>query len=219
MVECDCVSRLCLRMSQGRARECCGLSLRPSLRLSCQKNLSLGWRDWQDHARAVVSSSPLFATTSSLPLPPVSYSTAGFKGKSSRERAKASRSTAGPSPHSQVLPASVWGQQLYLRRRILSYRLTVCVLLAMNTSVLPPAIGHQTDRPCVCSRGGASPLLPARKGGILLPRPGHTHPREAAGVPWCRTHDWPGATAGGGVPSPPLQTCAQIHHDERGQGS
>ena len=83
------------------------------------------------------------------------------------------------------------------------------------------AICHQTNwQSClviILTIGyGASSVLPAREGGVLLPGASHTHSRETAGLQGSGSNDRTQSPTGRGVPSPALQTCLQVHHDERG---
>ena len=64
---------------------------------------------------------------------------------------------------------------------------------SLSLSATPsPAISDQAGWEGVvqCSRSGGSSLLPAGEGRLLLPRPGHTHSREIAGLQRSGSDDW-----------------------------
>lgn len=90
---------------------------------------------------------------------------------------------------------------------------------SLSLSATPsPAISDQTGWEGVvqCSRSGGSSLLPAGEGRLLLPRPGHTHSREIAGLQRSGSDDWTWPSLVRGFPPPSLSPRPQVCHDERG---
>lgn len=97
--------RWCLRMNQGKAPEFFAPSSLPLLMLCCLRSHSHHWRALLNLKRVVSPPSltpPLSYTYISLP---VNYCSSGFKGKSARDRAKASRSLPHPLQPSVIKQA------------------------------------------------------------------------------------------------------------------